>query len=70
MTTKFYVVNENTLCFKIEGDPMMGVLAGKPQLGGRNWMNGPFTVTPSDKLRKATLQDFDFYRVSPIGHNV
>lgn len=66
--TIYQILNENTLCYSLEGSSLLGVLAGKPQLGGHNWINGPVAVGCSDKLRQATLEDFDLYRVSPYGH--
>ena len=49
----------------------MGVLAGSVLRGGRNPMNGPvFIYMPldRDKLRIATKEDFDFFRVCSKGH--
>lgn len=66
--TSYHVLNENTLCYLQEGSSLYGVLAGKPQLGGHDWINGPVAVSSLDVLRPATLEDFDFYRVSPAGH--
>ncbi len=66
--TSYHVLNENTLCYLQDGSSLYGVLAGKPQLGGHNWINGPVAVSNLDKLRPATLEDFDFYRVCPKGH--
>jgi hypothetical protein len=69
-TTKYFVCNENTLCYQMEGDPMLGVLGGKPQSGGRSNspLEEPFFASPLDKLRPATVKDFEFFRVSPRGH--
>jgi hypothetical protein len=66
--TSYHVLNENTLCYLQEGSTLFGVLAGKPQLGGHDWLNGPVAVTGSDNLRSATLADFETFRVSPTGH--
>jgi hypothetical protein len=69
MDAKYLVCNENTLCYRQDGVlGLLGVLAGKPQIGGRDWRSGSFAPAPSDKLRAATLADFDFFRVSPVGH--
>lgn len=72
MTSKYMVVNENTLVYQIEGDPMVGVLGGKPQLGGRSNspLEEPFLLTPSDKVRPATKADFDYFRVSSKGYDL
>jgi len=69
-TTKYLVVNENTLVYQIEGDTMVGVLGGKPQLGGRSnsAMEEPFALKESDKVRTATEKDFDYFRVSSKGY--
>jgi hypothetical protein len=63
-----YVLNEHTLCYSQVGTSFYGVLAGKPQLGGHDWKNGPISVVSTDTLRPATLEDFEFYRVCPKGH--
>lgn len=69
--SKYVVVNENTLCYRIEGHPeWLGVLHGSVLRGGRHWMDGPFVIGPLDKLRDATLEDFHQYRVSPEGHPI
>ncbi|MPQ69463.1 hypothetical protein [Pseudomonas sp. MWU12-2323] len=66
---KYVVLNEHTLCYRVEGSPtMLGVLHGNVQRGGHHWQHGPVTFTASCCLRAATLEDFDFYRVSPKGH--
>lgn len=65
---KYFVLNEHTLCYSQEGSSLLGVLAGKPQLGGHDWLNGPINVSVSDTLRAATLQDFEYFRVSSTGH--
>ncbi|OSO51462.1 hypothetical protein BV363_03017 [Pseudomonas syringae pv. actinidiae] len=66
--TSYHVLNENTLCYLQDGAGLYGVLAGKPQHGGHDWINGPVVVSSLDKLRPATLEDFNFYRVCPAGH--
>lgn len=66
--TTYYVLNGHTLCYLQPGMTFYGVLAGKPGLGGHDWKNGPISVTESDTLRPATLEDFAFFRVSPKGH--
>lgn len=68
MTTQYLVWNENTLCYSEENSTMLGVLAGKAQTGGRDWINGPFIPAPTDSLRPATVKDFEYFRVHPGGH--
>lgn len=70
---KYVVINENTLgyyCQVVEGGAFdhIQVLAGKPQLGGRNWIDGYFMPSSLDKIRPATQKDFDYYRVCSKGH--
>lgn len=65
----YFVKNENTLGYVFDEQPnLFGVLAGKPQLGGDDCMNSPIMIMSCDKLRKATIADFDYYRVSHVGH--
>lgn len=67
--TKYVVLNENTLCYRIDGqDYHLGVLAGSVIRGGHDWKNGPVAVGPLDTLRPATAEDFEFFRVDPKGH--
>lgn len=68
MAAAYYVLNENTLCYSQVGTALLGVLADKPQLGGHDWKNGPVVAGGSDKIRPATLEDFEWFRVSPKGH--
>lgn len=69
---KYTVVNENTLCYDhgvtLVGIPYVGVLAGSIIKGGRHWSDGPILINPSDKVRPATLEDFNTFNVSPKGH--
>lgn len=65
---KYVVKNENTLCYRQEGSSLLGVLAGSVLRGGHDWKNGAVAVLPTDTLRDATLEDFEFYRVCPRGH--
>ncbi|MEY2161436.1 hypothetical protein [Rhodanobacter sp. FW106-PBR-LB-2-11] len=67
MTTssRYFVWNENTLCYQAEGDSRLGVLHGSVIRGGRNWRDGCFTPTAGDVLRDATLEDFREYRCQP-----
>lgn len=66
--TTYHVLNEHTLCYLQEGSSVYGVLAGKPQLGGHNWINGAVSVSRVDKLRPATRDDFEVFRVCHKGH--
>lgn len=63
--TNYLVVNENTLVYQRDSDPLVGVLGGKPALGGRSnsASEEPFLITESDKVRPATKADFDYFRV-------
>lgn len=65
----YFVKNENTLGYVYDEQPkLFGVLASKPQYGGDDWMNSPVMITPGDVMRKATIADFDYFRVSHVGH--
>lgn len=64
MSGKFFVKNENTLGYIFDEQPkLFGVLASKPQHGGDDWMNSPVVIASADTLRKATEEDFEYYRV-------
>jgi hypothetical protein len=65
---KYVVVNENALCYRIDGSIFHGVLAGSVLRGGPDPLAGQISVAPSDAVRPATLADFDQFRVSPKGH--
>jgi precorrin-3B methylase len=61
----YYVMNGNTLGYIFDEQPgVLGVLASKPQLGA-DLSEEPKTITSSDKLKPATLKDFEFFRVQP-----
>lgn len=60
---RYIVINENTLAYTQEGSLMVGVLAGSVLKGGANPLNGPIFISPSDKWRDATFEDFDTFRV-------
>ncbi|WNZ87575.1 hypothetical protein [Pseudomonas sp. P108] len=67
--TKYVVLGEHTLCYRIPQTPLtLGVLAGSVIRGGHNPVNGSISVLPSEKLRPATVEDFDFFHVCHIGH--
>lgn len=65
---EYVVCNENTLCYRLPGDLMLGILAGKLLQGGRPWQQGTFAVGAGDVVRPATLEDFHAFRVCPRGH--
>lgn len=67
MKTSYHVENGHTLLYRQANDQFYGILAGKPQLGGRDWKDG--ICAPDEKnLRPATISDFDFFRVCHKGH--
>ncbi|QFR55748.1 hypothetical protein JC221_102 [Yersinia phage JC221] len=71
MATKFYVKNENTLGYVFDEQPeYFCILAGKPQLGGDDCMDGYVVIGSGDTLRKATVEDFDYYRVCSKGYEL
>ncbi len=64
LEVRYVVKNENTLGYIFRGrEHTMGVLAGSVIRGGHDPFNGSVAVTPSDKVRTATREDFDSYRV-------
>ncbi|HDS1721705.1 hypothetical protein NPS53_09345 [Pseudomonas putida] len=68
---KYVVLNEHTLCYRIEATPtMLGVLAGSVRKGGHNPLYGPVSFTPRCTLREATQKDFDEYRVCSKGYQL
>ena len=69
-TTKYLVINENTLGYQFVGDEIVGVLGGKVQLGGRSnsALEEPFYLSSLDKVREATKADFDYFRVCSNGY--
>lgn len=62
----YYVVNENTLAYQQEGVATFTVMGSNKD--GHNWMDGPFHVGSTDKIRPATEQDFDTFSVNLHGH--
>ena len=68
MTTQYFVCDENTLCYQIEGDPMLGVLAGSVIRGGRNPLNGVTHRETFRTVRQATVEDFAVYRIAMNRH--
>lgn len=62
----YAVYQENTLgyLFQLDGRNLLGILHASVLKGSSfNWLGGPISVD-MDKVRKATLQDFEEYRVS------
>ncbi|MCF5372017.1 hypothetical protein [Pseudomonas syringae] len=64
---KYVVLNEHTLCYRQSGSVMLGVLHSSVLRGGDH-QYGPVAFTSRDKLREATLEDFETYRVRAEGH--
>jgi len=65
----YFVMNENTLGYIFEEQPQnFNILSSKPQKGGHDPMNGYVAIGSTDKLRTATAEDFEYYRVSTKGH--
>lgn len=68
---RYFVLDENTLGYVNLNYPnLFGVLHGSVLKGGHDWKNGPVWITERDRsrMRDATLEDFEEYRVSPTGH--
>jgi actin-related protein len=69
---EYVVYKENTLgyIFLYAGQLMLGVLGSILINGGLHDLSGPYTLLESDitNLRKATLKDFEVFRVSSKGH--
>lgn len=66
---QYVVKNENTLGYIINS-LTMGVLHGNVIDGGHDWKNGPVAISLTDRLRPATLADFEHFRVDATGHIV
>jgi len=67
--TTYHVENGHTLLYRQPGDPNHGILASKPQLGGRDPMDGVCVPDPAT-LRPATAKDFEFFRVCSKGYDL
>lgn len=66
---RYVVMNEHTLgCIYAECPDKLCVLHGSFLKGGYDWRNGPVSISPSDTIRDASLQDFREYRVMPPAH--
>lgn len=69
MNATYFVKNENTLGYVYPAQPeFFNIIAGKPQIGGDNWVDGFVAIGESDKLRVATKEDFDHFRVCSKNH--
>ena len=65
----YVVLNEHTLGYLQPATPnLLGVLAGSVLRGGHNPLNGPVYFSERDRIRPATHDDFDAYRVCSRGH--
>lgn len=64
---RYFVINENTLCYQQVGSQLFGTLGRNAH--GRDPMSGPFYAGSADKVRPATEQDFDTFRVHIGGHD-
>lgn len=62
-----YVEGGHTLLLKHPMERTHMILAGKPQLGGRDWMDGTCYPNPAN-LRPATRADFEAFRVAGAEH--
>lgn len=61
----YYIMNGHTIGYVFDQQPgVLCVLASKPQLGA-DWSEEPKQVTSKDKMKPATLKDFEFFRVQP-----
>lgn len=61
----YYVMNGHTLGYVFDEQPeMLGILASKPQLGA-DWSEEPKVLSGNEKLKVATIKDFEFFRVQP-----
>ena len=67
---KYFVSDENTLCYHIPNHPWgwFGVLGSSVLRGGLNSDDGSYPPSMAKNVRPATLADFEFFRVSPVGH--
>lgn len=66
----YVVLNENALGY-ILPDRLgwVNVLAGSVLKGGPNPLDGPVPIlSSSDRIRPATVADFEVFRVDPTGH--
>lgn len=65
ITTTYVVMDENTLGYVMDVKPgIMAVLHGSGLLGGRDWKNGPVSLSMG-VVRAATLEDFAKFKVLP-----
>lgn len=68
--SKFFVLDENTLVYTKPGMQGLGVLASSVIKGSNHDPKNGNIAEPMDKsrLRMATWDDFETFRVSPKGH--
>lgn len=63
--TQYVVLNDNALGYINDVQPgVVGILAGKVSLGGPSPIDGPVYAAPGNKVRPATTNDFDYFRVA------
>lgn len=68
---EYIVLEENTLGYvDLRRPNTFHILAGSVIKGGRSWLSGFLSLTPSFNIRQAHLTDFEKYRVCPHGHIV
>lgn len=60
----YVVKDEHTLGYLDGNSSLMSILAGSVIKGGHDWKNGPVAIVPGcTKLRRATVADFEAFRV-------
>lgn len=60
---EYVVIDDHTLGIPYGTNNMVEVVAGSVLRGGYDWKNGPVHVLDRSRLRPATKEDFDFFRV-------
>lgn len=70
--TKYFILDENTIVYRIPGFPpdFLGILHGSVLRGGKDWRDGFTHVTGIAHLRPATVKDFHELGARPEGHLV
>ena len=65
---RYLVLNENALCYRIDRSYMVGVVAHSVLRGSNlDRLAGVTCIGAGDKVRLATLADFEAFRVSHAG---